>query len=238
MKDSSTNNLPVQDIIEWDILNWSQLMAYWQPVLEQLPRDSKVLAIGERNGGLSLWLALMGYHVTCTDIDDITSTAGQLHARYNVSNKIEYRKLDIVNDKWPDEQYDIIIAKSVIGGVKAQRDNAGSRSFEVQRQAVNNILNMLKPGGYFLSAENMMGGWLTRSVRGVGKRASGWRYISYSELKELFNAFSLVQTKTFGILPTFFSRRVYNTTAYFLNRYLLDILSPATKYVAFTIARK
>lgn len=218
--------------------NWSQLINYWQPVLEKLPRSSKVLAIGERNGGLSLWLALMGFQVICTDINDIAEQAKQLHTRYNVADKIEYKTFDVVNDTWPAEQFDIIIAKSVIGGVKSIRSDASSRTFKTQQQAVDNIHSMLKTDGYFFSAENMQGGIITRLYRKLGNRTSGWRYLTYSELQILFSHFAIVQTKTFGILPTLFSFRVYNRIAFWINKYVLFFLPSRTKYIAFTIARK
>ncbi len=238
MAGRATNDFPVQDIIEWDVLNWSRLMHYWQPVLEQLPRDSKVLAIGERNGGLSLWLALMGFHVTCTDITDIATSASALHKKYGVSDRIEYKQLDIVNDEWPQEQFDIIIGKSVIGGVKPTRGRSSSRNFEALEQAMQHIHRLLKPGGYFFSAENLQGGILNRFMRSRLKGSKGWYYLSLPELDKLFGSFSLVQTKTFGILPTFFSNKAVNHTMYLINSCLQPFLSSGSKYIAFTMARK
>jgi SAM-dependent methyltransferase len=234
----ATNDFPVQDIIEWDVRNWSQLMHYWLPVLEQLPRDSKVLAIGERNGGLSLWLALMGFHVTCTDITDIAASASALHKKHGVTDRIEYKRLDIVNDEWPQEQFDVIIGKSVIGGVKPTRGRSSSRNFEALEQAMQHIHRLLKPGGYFFSAENLQGGILNRYMRHRLKGSKGWYYLSLSELDKLFGPFSLVQTKTFGILPTFFSNKAVNNTMYMINRCLQPLLPLGSKYIAFTVARK
>ncbi|MBW7913004.1 MAG: class I SAM-dependent methyltransferase [Taibaiella sp.] len=238
MAGRATNDFPVQDIIEWDVRNWSRLMHYWGPVLEQLPRDSKVLAIGERNGGLSLWLALMGFRVTCTDITDVAASATPLHEKYGVEGRIEYRQLDIVNDEWEAEQFDIIIGKSVIGGVKPTRGRSSSRNFEALGQAMHNIHRLLKPGGYFFSAENLQGGLLNRYMRKRLNGGKGWYYLSLPELKGLFSAFNLVQTKTFGILPTFFSSKSVNMFMYFINSSLQLVLPKSSKYIAFTIARK
>lgn len=238
MAGRTKNDFPVQEIIEWDVRNWSQLMHHWLPVLEQLPRDSKVLAIGERNGGLSLWLALMGFQVTCTDITDVAASATPLHVKYGVQDRIEYRQLDIVNDEWEAGQFDIIIGKSVIGGVKPTRSRSSSRNFEALEQAMHNIHRLLKPGGYFFSAENLQGGLLNRYMRKRLKGGKGWYYLSLPELNRLFNAFSLVQTKTFGILPTFFSSKSVNMFMYFINRSLQPVLPDSSKYIAFTIARK
>lgn len=238
MAGRATNDFPIQEIIEWDVRNWSRLVHYWQPVLEQLPRNSKVLAIGERNGGLSLWLALMGFRVTCTDITDVAASAAPLHEKYGKQDRIEYRQLDIVNDEWQEEQFDIIIGKSVIGGVKPTRGRSSSRNFEALEQAMHNIHRLLKPGGYFFSAENLQGGILNRYMRKRLKGGKGWYYLSLPELNRLFNAFSLVQTKTFGILPTFFSSKSVNMFMYFINRCMQPVLPGSSKYIAFTIARK
>lgn len=235
---AETRQLPVHDIIEWDVLNWSQLIRYWQPVLEQLPKSVKVLAVGERSGGLSLWLALMGFDVVCSDITEPSAKAANLHKQYGVAHKITYSKTDIVNTDEEGEQYDVIIAKSVIGGLKAERADAATRNFAVQQKAIENIHRLLKPGGYFFSAENMQGGVLIRNLRRILGRDKGWRHFSYNELKELYKGFALVQTKTFGILPTFFSHRVFNYVTYLINRYLLLFLPAESKYIAFTMAQK
>lgn len=233
-----TKQLPIDEIIEWDVLNWSQLIKYWQPVLEDLPRSSKILAVGERNGGLSLWLALLGFDVVCTDLKETTEQAIQLHKKYNVAHKIQYRTLDLVNVEEQPEQYDVVIAKSVIGGLKAIKSKSATRSFAVQKNAVQSIHRLLKPGGYFFSAENLQGGVLVRKAREMRKKDKGWRHLSFEELHELYAAYTLVQTKTFGILPTFFSRRLYNNVMYFINRYLLFFMPRSSRYIAFTMAQK
>ena len=89
--------LPIIDIIEWDVLNWSVLIKKWQPIIDSLPRDSKVLAIGERNGGMSAWLALNGFHVWCTDREYPTERAKQIHAKYGLTDKITYGIFDVVH---------------------------------------------------------------------------------------------------------------------------------------------
>ncbi|MCB0698584.1 MAG: class I SAM-dependent methyltransferase [Chitinophagales bacterium] len=230
--------LPVDDIIEWDVLNWSQLIRYWTPIVERLSKESKVLAIGERNGGLSLWLALLGFDVVCTDIVDTGTTAKDLHKKYGVEHKISYQTFDVVNGNLDADSFDLIVAKSVIGGLKGNRSDASTRSFEVQQKAVDNINRLLKPGGYFLSAENLTGNILLQAARRNTGKTQGWRYLHYRELSQLFQSFDLVQTKTFGILPTFFGSKFVNLIMFFINKHLLAFLPTTTKYIAFTTAQK
>ncbi len=218
------------------MLNWAQLIEYWLPIIQEFPKTAKVLTIGERNGGLSLWLALLGYHVTCTDIVDNTEQAQTLHRKYHVADKISYKKLDVVNDE-PDEMYDIILAKSVIGGLKEDRQDAATRNFTVQKKAVAHIRSMLRHKGVFLSAENLQGNIVTRGVRHINNKNKGWRYIEYEELSELFDGYNILQIKTFAILPSSFSSNVINKFSHSLNR-VLNFLPPDMKYIAFVAAQK
>jgi SAM-dependent methyltransferase len=230
--------LPINDIIEWDVLNWSELIAFWQPVLDKLDKESKVLAIGERNGGLSIWLALQGFQVVCTDREGPEEQAEILHRKHGVSGRIRYDRLDIVNCDWEKEQFDLIIAKSVIGGLKADHKDSKTRNFEVQRRAVDNIHGLLKKGGYFLSAENMQGSYLLRQIRKMKSKDKGWRYFSWNELPALYGSFQKVDTKGFGIFPTLFSDSLTNKVVFFVNKHVLQWLPNATKYIAFTTAQK
>jgi SAM-dependent methyltransferase len=231
-------SLPIQDIIEWDVLNWSQLIPTWTPVIEKLDRGSKILAIGERNGGLSIWLALKGFDVICTDRTGPEPQAATLHRKHGVADKIQYDTLDIVDCNWQPGQFDLIIAKSVIGGLKSDPKDRSTRNFQVQQQAVNNIHGLLKPGGYFLSAENMQGSLLLRQLRKIQKKDRGWRHFRWEEMAPLYHCFAQVESKAFGVIPTLFSNPVANKAVFIINKYCLQILPPATKYITFTIARK
>ncbi|MEZ5017506.1 MAG: methyltransferase domain-containing protein [Flavipsychrobacter sp.] len=231
-------NIPVAEIIEWDILNWSQIIPEWTPIVEKLPRDGKVLAVGERDGGLSLWLALLGFNVTCTDRIGPTEDAGKLHKKYGVADKVTYDELDIVNCDWEGEQYDLIVIKSVLGGVMAVYGDHDSRNFDVQKKAVNNMHHLLKPGGILLSVENMKGNLLLHQLRKMKGKDKGWHHFSWQEIQELYGSYSDVKTKSFGVLPTLFGNNIVNRIAFFLNKYILNILPPSTKYVAITTAKK
>ena len=48
----------LKDIIEWDIKNWSKALYFWKRYLPK-QKEVQALAIGERNGGLSLWGLLL-----------------------------------------------------------------------------------------------------------------------------------------------------------------------------------
>lgn len=230
--------LPVNEIIEWDIPNWSQLIDFWTPVLETLPRNSKVLAIGERNGGLSAWLALKGFTVVCTDREFPTEKAKLLHNQLGIADKIIYDKLDIVNCDWNSQEFDIIVAKSVIGGLKADPGNRQTRNFQVQQSAVQNIYKLLKDGGYFFSAENMQGSWLLKQFKKWKKKDMGWRYLDWQEIKELYNDFKFAQMEAFGVLPTTFGNKTLNKVFFLANKHILNHLPNNYKYISFVVVQK
>lgn len=227
-----------QDIIEWDVLNWSHLIKLWQPVLDALPRGSKVLAIGERNGGLSLWMALQGFQVVCTDRQGPTQQAKDLHKKYGVDNKVIYRDFDLVNTKDFDTIYDVIIMKSVLGGVKEQYGDAASRTDATRQKAVDNIYKLLSPQGIFLSADNLQGNIFLRLIKRLKNKQSGWYYFNIHELNDLCKQFSFVKVQSFGVIPSKFSVPILNKAAYIINSFLSQLLPPNNTYIAFTTARK
>ena len=226
-----------QDIIEWDVPNWAEALAFWQPVIDKLPKDSKILAIGERGGGLSLWLALQGFHVVCSDRKLSLSQTMMLHQKYKVSDKITYRELDIFNID-EAEAYDLVLMKSVIGGLKLQYHDAASRNAAAQQQAIQNIHTLLKPGGYLLTADNLEGAFLMRYLRTRLHKNKGWYYFTAGQLRLLFSNFSEVSTCYFAVFPTKFAVTAFNSLFFAFNKYLLNRLPASSKYIAFTIARK
>lgn len=227
-----------QDIIEWDVQNWSHLIKLWQPVLDGLPRDSKVLAIGERNGGLSLWMALQGFHVVCTDRQGPTQQARELHRKYGVDDKITYSDFDLVNTQDFSTTYNIIIMKSVLGGLKEQYGDAASRTNAARKKAIDNIYKLLSPQGILLTADNLGGNIFLQLIKRLKNKHSGWHYFSIQELNGLCKQFSSVSVESFGIIPSKFSVPILNKAAYIINSFLWQLLPLNSAYIAFTIARK
>ena len=134
----------VKDIIQWDVSNWSKLIPIWTKKLKE--RKGKVLAFGEREGGLSLFLALKGFEVTFTDYNDFPEDLPlEVHKKHNVTSSISYEKQDITSTTYSDNSYDVVVFKSVIGALGNIQD---------QVKALNEIYRILKPGGVLLFAEN------------------------------------------------------------------------------------
>jgi len=185
----------MHDIIQWDVKSWSKAIFFW---------DRKVdwsgvgicLEIGARDGGLSLWLALKGKQVICSDIT-ISTKAQQLHTKHRVSDKIEYEEIDATGIPYED-YFDVIIFKSVLGGI------GKNDSYALQAQAINEMYKALKPGGKLLFAENLRASFLHTLLRKVFRQwGSKWRYLSLQELNELLKKFSSKDIETSGFLALF-----------------------------------
>jgi 2-polyprenyl-3-methyl-5-hydroxy-6-metoxy-1,4-benzoquinol methylase len=59
----------IDDIIGWDIDNWSKFLLFCERFLDHNPAGKQALEVGAREGGLSLYLALKGYEVVCSDLE-------------------------------------------------------------------------------------------------------------------------------------------------------------------------
>lgn len=231
------HNLPLEKIIEWDIPNWSQALIFWQSVLPANP-DQKILLLGERNGGLTLWLTLQGYNVISSDYDGITPDGIAMHQHYKVTHLIDYRKINIFEIPFVDNYFDFVVCKSVIGGLKLEKCNRNTRTREAQYMAIKEVNRVLKKGGYFLGAENMKGSWMHSWLRKITKRNLGWRYLTRDDLNYFFNTFEELNVKYYGFFGTLFKGSRIKKTIGILDRAIDKVLPSGTKYISFIIAKK
>lgn len=229
-----------QRIIEWDVLNWSRSLDFWENYIQDyIPSETKVLALGERNGGLSLWLASKGFNVVCSDYGGIQAEVQNAHMEYKGHQNIEYCDVDIFKIPFENEKFDIVIAKSVIGGLKLVHNDKNTRSLENQKLALTEIFRILKKGGVFLGAENLVGHYLINKIRNLYKSGNiGWRHLKPTELMLLLENFSERQYEYFGLVPGLFKCSFINLVIYKLNVLLNQLLTENNKYICFFCARK
>lgn len=179
----------IRDMVQWDTHNWYRALLFWQKHAALRP-GMQALGIGEREGGLSLWLALQGLQVTCTDYHPFPPATQALHQKYGVSHLITYRNEDATKLTFADGQFDVVVIKSVLGALSTK---------ERQQQAIDGFYRVLKPGGVLLLAENMKATAFHTAVR---KRfapwSSYWRYLSLKGDMDLFQKFPEQQITTFG----------------------------------------
>lgn len=194
-------NETLKDIIEWDIPNWSRAINKWDKCEDIVHAEGKrVLELGGRSGGLSLYFALKGgSEVVCTDLDFIKNgkveKAKKLHKKYGVEKQITYEDVDATDIPY-ENYFDIVCFKSVLGGV-GYNDN-----FEKQQLMMAQVYKALKKGGYCCFVENLTGlrliQFLRKKIRpwGEGK----WRYITKDECKILVKEFQVETMETVGVI--------------------------------------
>ena len=189
----------MHDIVTWDVRTWSTAVLFWQELLPQ-GRKLRCLEIGAGPGGPSLWLALQGHDVLCTNWQATEAQAGPLHERYGVSGRagagqIEYRDVDATQIPFENE-FDLVVFKSVIGGV-------GTKA--AQDAAMRGVHRALKPGGTLIFAENLRGTVLHRLARAIAYKVRGtsWRYVTVKELVPHLAEYSSHDIRTTGFLSMF-----------------------------------
>jgi SAM-dependent methyltransferase len=227
------NNIVKRDIIEWDILNWGHLLTFWDNISKLKFKESSTLEIGARNGGISLWLALKGLNVLCTDLNGPAEKARLLHKKYNVSHLVKYESVDATNIPYED-YFDIITFKSVLGGI------GRGNNIEVQQKAIKEMYKALKPGGKLLFAENLIASPFHQFLR---KRfiqwGQDWRYITIEEMLSFLKSFSTVNYITVGFFGAFGRNEFQRKILGWIDKCIFNKITPDKwKYIIIGIAQK
>lgn len=224
----------IDEIIEWDVHHWSKSLNFWKRLTSLNLENCSCLEIGGRNGGLSLWLALQGSNVICSDINGPTEKAKLLHSKYRVTDNIQYSNINAINISYDDETFDLVIFKSVLGGVGANNNK------EAQRTALKEIHRVLKPGGELFFAENLTASPIHSIMRKKFVRwGNSWRYIHSDEIDEFFQDFSSLSHQCVGFLSTFGrseSQRKY--LGVIDDIFVNHIIPQKWKYVLMGVAKK
>lgn len=225
------NKLELIDILNWDVPTWSEILPYWDNQLKNLDKSNAIcIEIGAREGGISLWMALTGFQITCSDNYYDSDEAKKLHIKYRVEKKVFYKKVDVLN--WNEKaKYDIIIVKSVLGALQTE---------ERIKTAVENIYNNLNDDGIILFAENSRASFLHRLFRSKftdwGKI---WYYFDETSLKRIFKSFQILDFQFNGVSAVFANRLGLSKPFYKLDKYILNKIVPdKMKYMVYGYAKK
>ncbi|MDO7881292.1 class I SAM-dependent methyltransferase [Salinibacterium soli] len=191
----SVVDITAADIVGWDVRTWSKAVDYWRAELPASAAPLRCLEIGAGPGGPSLWLALQGHEVTCSNFQNTREQASPLHERFGIRS-IAYEDID-ANDIPYEGEFDIVIFKSVLGGAAS--------TVEAQAGVIRQIHAALKPGGTLLYAENLRGTWLHRAARAVAYRVrrASWRFVSPKELRGMLAVFDRHEFRSTGFLSLF-----------------------------------
>ena len=224
----------MQDVIGWDVRNWSRALEYWSGALSSQRKNGYCLELGcGRNSSLALWLAALGHRVVCSDRDGVPESVRAVHARYSLTQRISYATVDARAIPYKSE-FDIVVFKSVLGGIVARGD------LGIAADVFAGIHAALKPGGLLLFAENLYATPVhqyTRARFGAGK--AGWRYFALDEIRNLLSGFIGVETTTFGFLGCFGRSESQRRLLAGLDNWVAEKLVPASwHYIAAVVAEK
>ena len=228
---------PLADIVGWDVRTWSRAVDAWERAIATMPAGPlDVLEVGAGPAGPSLWLALQGHRVTTSNLGETERLARPLHDRYGVSERIEYRDLDLTAGLPYVAAFDVIVFKSVLGGL-------GSADPALPAAALDAIHTALRPGGLVLWAENLRGNWLHRGARAVAyriRRARTWQYLTLRRLRALLGArFADVDVHVGGVLAVLGANERARDRLARADQAVFDRIVPASwHYMAYGTARK
>ncbi|WP_158589528.1 class I SAM-dependent methyltransferase [Butyrivibrio sp. CB08] len=197
---ANLSNEELLDITEWDTVNWGKAIK-WIDGLNLDINGKKVLEMGARNGGMSLYFANRGAFCTCTDLFIPGEKAKNKHRKWKVDNRISYAALDATEDKIPEKyinSFDIVTFKSVLGGVGSYEN------VDNEKKMVELIGRVLTDNGIVVFIENMKASDLHVMLRRIfRKHGHRWHYQTDLNINELFKDYILIDKKYYGYLGLF-----------------------------------
>lgn len=220
------------DILAWDVRSWNRALSFWEEQTDWTGVQY-ALELGANRGGLSLWLASKGLSVLCTDLEHVQENASPLHQRFGLQHLIEYTNLDATQLSF-ENTFDVVVFKSMLGALDRKGDGS------TQAQTVAAMHRALKPGGYLLFAENLVGSPLHRWLR---KRwvswGSSWRYPHLHEMQKWLHPFDEVHLHTTGVLATLGRSEAQRNALARADEWLFNRMCPQSwHYIAYGVARK
>ena len=222
----------IADALQWDVANWSAALDFWTMHAPLGSKTLDCLEVGANSGGISMWLARQGHRVLCSDFRAAEERARPLIERYGVLDRVTFENLDATAIPY-FERFDIIVFKSVLGGI-------GYDGAERQRAAIRSMHQALKPGGFLLFAENLTGSAFHRYLRGRYIRwGNRWRYVTVEEMRDFLSVFRDVQFGTTGFFGALGRSEPQRKLLATLDRFAANALVPPSwRYVIYGVARK
>jgi len=222
----------IEDIVEWDIKNWSKALKYWSKNSNVAAGNLHCLELGGRRGGPSLWLASQGNIVICSDLESPEEHAKPLHQKHKCDENVTYKSINATNIPY-ENYFDIVIFKSIIGGI------SGFEKDELKKKTIDEIYKSLKPGGKLLFAENLESSALHKTLRKKFVRwGDRWNYLRYAEIKYVFSSFEKNNFETAGFFGAFGRSEKQRKFLSFFDDFFKIFIPKSKRYIVYGIAEK
>ena len=219
----------MKDIVVWDVVNWSKAIKYWENNISVSNKGYECLELGSSKGGMSLWLALNGNKILCTDLNGPEKDAYYIHEKYDCASQITYGSMDATNIPF-ENRFDVIIFKSILGGISS--DNQQNKA-----KTLNEIHKALKPGGKLLFAENLEATLLHKILR-KNFGTKGWNYLKMDEIKDVFSSYNKIKYTTAGFFGFMGRNEWQRNLLGKIDSILSWIIPNKSKYILIGVAEK
>ena len=230
----------VEDCCGWNKKTWADAMEFAISALPDDLRNKKVLEIGASDKStVAPIFAVMGASVFCSYYQKPPGFVENAHLKFILAKyglrEIPTLEIDITEIVG---RYDVIVMKSVLGGIFRNGDYNGIHE-TIQKLLRDNI----SPGGFILSLDN---GYISpfqrlRRYRGTG--GNSWSYLARSQLGKALAGFD-VTTKGFGYLNVAsaslqfgYDCEFLNTATYHLDKIITSLFMPSEHAVLATVIR-
>jgi hypothetical protein len=231
----------IEDCCGWNRLIWADALEF---AISRLPGPisaKKILEIGAgKYSAIAPIFAKLGAKVVCSyykqSREDILGGQLGFVCRKHSLNDIPLVELDI-NDL--DSMYDIVVMKSVMGGICRRGD------YRQLRVVVDNVMRHIGSGGAILTVDNGYIGIFDRLRRVLGAGKNEWTYLERDRVLSALSGYD-VEIAGFGFL-NFGSARFAlqhnmefaNDVIYFVDRAVLRLLKAEGRAIlAAVITRK
>lgn len=221
----------LKKVIGWDVIGWQPILDYWQRALNG-NNSGLALEIGCGPGGMSMWLAKLGFDVVCSDIELPNEGVKTFHTENNFNN-IQYAVVDVLNIQY-DSYFDVIVFKSVVGGV-ARDGNDKNRELMMEQ-----IHKSLKPGGILIFAENLSASPFHKFFRKNFVRwGNSWNYGTTKNMCDALDVFDEVDFQVRGFLSAFGRNEFQRSLFSRIDGILFERIVPKSwKYIMYGYAIK
>jgi SAM-dependent methyltransferase len=221
----------VHHFLGWDVVNWANCLSLWDPHVSG--GRLTCLEVGCGPGGLSLWLASKGHRVTCSDRSGVSRVARELHRRHGLSDSIDYEAIDATLIPHI-ESVDIVLCKSVLGGIWAQC------GLDACKLALEQMHKALKPNGKLLFAENLRATVVHMFCRSrfLGRGPTEWQYPTIRQMMEFLAPFSSVEYRAFGLFGAFGRTEAQRTILAYADRLVEPMVPERFRYIIAGVATK